>query len=82
MSDFIGHWIQIREKVTYDPNGCVTFTATKMHDGSQLMHFDKCGVKLNNNGQIIRPKFGFYRSLTDSSSLKTESVRIVDICIG
>lgn len=31
---------------------------------------------------MIRPKFGFYRSLEDTGSLRDESVRIADLCIG
>ncbi len=53
-----------------------------MRDGYQLMNYKGCNVKLDNNGQMIRPKFGFYRSLEDTASLKDESVRITDLCIG
>lgn len=82
LQSFKGEWVQIREKITYNANGCVTFTAHRMRDGYLLMNYNGCNVKLNNNGLMIRPKFGFYRSLEDTSSLKDESVRIADICIG
>ena len=55
---------------------------TRMRDGYKLMSFSGCNVKLNNNGLMIRPKFGFYRSLEDTGSLRDESVRIADLCIG
>jgi len=45
------------------------------------MNYNGCDVKLNNNGIMIRPKFGFYRSLEDPN-LKDESVKIADICVG
>jgi len=67
---FKGVWIQIREKITYNANGCVEFTAHRMRDGYQLMKYSGCNVTLDNNGLVIRPKFGFYRSLEDTSSLR------------
>lgn len=53
-----------------------------MKDGYLLMSYKGCGVKLNNMGHMIRPKFGFYRSLEDTASLRDESIRIADLCIG
>jgi hypothetical protein len=53
-----------------------------MKDGYLLMSYKGCDVKIENNGILIRPKFGFYRSLEDTSNLRDESVRIVDLCIG
>ena len=68
LTSFKGVWIQIREKITYGANGYVDFTAHRMKDGYLLMNY-KGNVKLNNNGIMIRPKFGFYRSLADKTSL-------------
>ena len=42
----------------------------RMRDGYKLLSFSGCNVKLNNNGLMIRPKFGFYRSLEDTGSLR------------
>ena len=82
LASFKGVWIQIREKITYNPNGCVTFTAHRMKDGYLLMSYNGCNVQLDNNGIMIRPKFGFYRSLEDITSIRDEAVRITDLCIG
>ena len=81
LASFKGTWIQIREKITYGPDGCIDFTAYRMKDGYLLMSHKGCGIKLDNNGVMIRPKFGFYRSL-ENKALKNESVRIVDLCLG
>jgi hypothetical protein len=81
LNSFKGNWVQIREKITYNPKGCVDFTAHRISDGSLLMSYKGCDVKLDNK-DMVRPKFGFYRSLQDPTALKDESVRIVDICIG
>ena len=70
LTDFLGNWIQIHEKVTYNKNGCLTFTATRIRDGKVLMSHSGCGVELDDQGGMIRPKFGFYRSLADSSLLR------------
>jgi hypothetical protein len=70
LASFKGVWIQIREKITYNAEGCVDFTAHRMRDGYLLMSYKGCGVKLNNMGRMIRPKFGFYRSLEDTASLR------------
>jgi hypothetical protein len=82
IQSFKGEWIQIREKITYNTNGCVDFTMNRIRDGYQLLKYSGCGVKLNNNGIMIRPKFGFYRSLADKGALRDETVRIADLCIG
>lgn len=41
-----------------------------MTDGYLLMSYNGCNVKLDNMGQMIRPKFGFYRSLEDTATLR------------
>lgn len=46
------------------------------------MNHNGCGVKLDSNGGMIRPKFGFYRSIENRSPLRSEAVRIADLCIG
>lgn len=53
-----------------------------MKDGYLLMSYKGCNVKLNNMGLMIRPKFGFYRSLEDTASLRDETIKIADLCIG
>lgn len=79
---FKGEWLQIREKITYGANGCVDFTINRIRDSYELLSYHGCNVRLENNGIMIRPKFGFYRSLQDISKLKNEAIRIVDLCIG
>ena len=56
--------------MTYGPKGCVDLTINRMRDGYRLMSFSGCNVKMDNNGLMIRPKFGFYRSLEDTGSLR------------
>ncbi len=46
------------------------------------MSYNGCDVKLDNNGYMIRPKFGFYRSLQNAANLRDETIKIVDLCIG
>ncbi len=82
LSEFVGNWIQFRSKITYGKNGCLTFTASRIKDGKVLLNHTGCGVVLDDEGDMIRPKFGFYRSLQDSSLLRDESIRIVDLCVG
>ena len=82
ISDFVGNWIQFKEKVTYGKNGCITFTATRIKDGKVLMNHSGCGIDIDDQGMMIRPKFGFYRSLANSDLLRDESVKLGDLCIG
>jgi len=63
LASFKGVWVQIREKVQYNKNGCLEFTAHRIKDGYLLMSYKGCDVKLDNGGVMIRPKFGFYRSV-------------------
>ena len=81
INSFKGNWVQIREKITYGKNGYVDFTAHSIKDGKVLMSFKGNNVKLDNK-DMIRPKFGFYRSLEEAKSLKDDYVRMVDLCIG
>lgn len=63
IGDFVGNWIQFIQKITYGKNGCLTFSATRIKDGKVVLNYNGCGVDISDEGGMIRPKFGFYRSL-------------------
>ena len=60
----------------------MTFSASRISDGKVLLSHNGCDVILDDEGQMIRPKFGFYRSLLNKEQLRDESIRIVDLCLG
>jgi hypothetical protein len=70
ISLFKGYWVKVREVITYGSSGCVDLTITRLKDGAQILRFNKCGLPLSAKGRIIRPKWGFYRSLGDKTSLR------------
>lgn len=82
ISQFKGSWVHVREIITYGISGCLDLTITRIKDGAQLIRVNKCGLPLASRGDIIRPKWGFYRSLNDKSALRDERVLFADHCIG
>lgn len=70
LSNFKGNWVKVREVITYGPVGCIDLTITRLKDGAQLIRFNKCGIPLATNGNMIRPKWGFYRSLLSPGGLR------------
>ena len=63
-SDFFGHWVSIREVVTFGYSGCLNFKAVRMDNQQTILSYNGCGVQLGvAAGYYSRPKFGFYRSL-------------------
>jgi hypothetical protein len=82
LAQFKGYWVKVREVITYGPAGCLDLTITRIKDGLQLIRFNKCGIPLGARGNIIRPKWGFYRSLDNKPPLRDERVLFADHCIG
>lgn len=82
LGNFKGNWVKVREVITYGPSGCLDITITRIRDGAQLIRFNKCGLPLASNGNMIRPKWGFYRSLGNPQALRNERVLFGDHCIG
>lgn len=82
ISNFKGYWVKVHEVITYGSAGCLDVTITRVKDGAQLIRFNKCGLPLADKGDMIRPKWGFYRSLNTKSGLRDERVLFADHCIG
>ena len=82
IAQFKGFWVHVREIITYGPTGCLDLTITRIKDGTQLIRVNKCGIPLGAKGGMIRPKWGFYRSLGDKAALRDERVLFADHCIG
>ena len=54
---------------------------TRISDGKTLLYYEH-NVSGLFGGSFMRPKWGIYRSLTDSSELRNETVLFADFCIG
>jgi hypothetical protein len=82
IAQFKGFWVHARDIITYGFARCLDLAITRIKDGTQLIRANKCGLFLGGNGLMIRPKWGFYRSLGDTTGLRDERILFADHCIG
>lgn len=82
LSPFKGAWIQAVEKITLGSHGSYQLTLSKVSDGSVLLSYANNDIDLWRTGTaFIRPKWGIYRSLKDSTRLRDEKVLFADFLI-
>ena len=90
ISGFLGHWVEVTETITYSNPGAYSLVINKVSDGTNLLNYSNN----NNNWRdvvtepgvtiddvFIRPKWGVYRSLNSSGSLRDEEVLFADFSI-
>jgi hypothetical protein len=83
LAGFKGAWVDVVEKIKYGSAGTYSITIKKISDGSTLMSWSTSSLDLWRSGTTFcRPKWGIYRSLNNSSYLRTEVVRFADFCIA
>ena len=79
-----GEWLDIRVLVTYaeaDDGGAYNVTITRMSDDEELVNVTQENIDMwrgpdNNNTPYVRPKWGFYRSTEESSSLRAAEEQV------
>lgn len=84
LAPFKGVWIQAKETVLYDEVGLGQYEIllTKIQGGDTLFHYTNAAIRMwKTNATFIRPKWGIYRSLQDSASLRNEQVLFADFSI-
>lgn len=79
LAPFEGNWIQAVEKITFGSRGSYQLTLSKVSDGTVLLSYAGNEMDLWRSGTtFVRPKWGIYRSLKDSSRLRNEKVLFAD----
>jgi hypothetical protein len=81
LAPFLGEWVEAYETATYDSisHGSYSLTLKRLSDDATLLSYSTTALSLWRRGITHnRPKYGIYRSLLDSNSLRDEGVRFAD----
>jgi hypothetical protein len=83
LSGFKGQWIEAYERTRYTTNGFYELTLRRFSDGALLLGYTNNNLNLwRADATFNRPKWGVYRSLNSSNSLRDEQVLFADFCIA
>lgn len=83
LAPFVGTWLDIYEKLTYNTHGKYSIVIKRLSDGKTLFSYSNGDIDLWRNGTtVVRPKWGIYRSLNDSADLRDEQVRYDHFCLA
>ncbi|WP_418263744.1 fibronectin type III [Flavobacterium faecale] len=82
LNDFIDTWVEVKEIIEVGSNGYYSMKISRLNDGVELLSYstDKL-MTIRADNEFIRPKWGIYRSLNNSSDLRDESVLFADFVI-
>jgi hypothetical protein len=85
LADFKGEWVSVKETIHFQEKNQATYKLKiiKMSDSSVLLEYTNKTIKMwKTDAAFLRPKWGIYRSLLDSNSLKDEDVLFSDIVVA
>lgn len=81
---FKGVWVEATEIILYDEVGLGSYeiVITKINGGDTLFNYANNSIRMwKTDASFLRPKWGIYRSLNDSTSLRNEEVLFADFSI-
>lgn len=83
LSLFEGVWVEATEKITIDNlHGSYSISIKKVSDETVLLSYSHSNLMtIRANNEFIRPKWGIYRSLNNSSVLRDETLRFAGFSI-
>lgn len=84
LAPFKGNWVEATETILYDEAGLGQYELliTKVAGGDTLFYYYNDAIRMwKTNADFLRPKWGIYRSLDDSTSLRDEEVLFADFLI-
>ena len=82
LSSFLGVWVEAIEQLTVGANGTYSMTIKRVSDGAILLTYSNSNIQtFRPSNSFIRPKWGIYRSITTSSLLRDDSLRIASVSI-
>ncbi|MBQ4821020.1 T9SS type A sorting domain-containing protein [Aquimarina sp. MMG016] len=77
-----GNWVEVIETVTYGENGKYQIIINNVNTGNQILNYSDNNIRMwKTQADFIRPKWGIYRSLNNSSQLRDEEVLFADFSI-
>jgi hypothetical protein len=80
----LGIWVEAYEKVTYGPSGKYFLELRRVSDGKLLLSYTSSQpLDLWRKGtNVVRPKWGLYRSLRHPEQLRDEELRFAGFCLA
>lgn len=82
LTDVKGAWMEVMETVKYGESGTYSIVISNYETKDILLNYSSNNIRMWKTGaSFIRPKWGIYRSLNDSSILRDESVLFNDFYI-
>jgi hypothetical protein len=83
LSLFEGVWVEVTEKITIDNlHGSYSITIKKVSDETVLLTYSHINLMtIRSDNTFIRPKWGIYRSLNNSTALRDETMRFAGFSI-
>ena len=84
LTPFINSWVEVTETIEYGDNntGKYFISITKISDGSVIFYYTNNAIRTwKTDAEVIRPKWGIYRSLKDPSRLRDEELLFADFSI-
>lgn len=78
LNDLKGQWIAVEETVVYGEEGSLEITLSRKRDNKTLLTLKKSLNMWVTGADLIRPKWGIYRSLNAKEQLRDEQVRFAD----
>src|ERR1035438_4419032 len=82
LTPFRGNWVEVYETVKYSDTGSYSVTIKKVSDETVLFTYNNNNIWLWRTGiTYVRPKWGLYRSLDDSTDIRSETVKFADFAL-
>ena len=88
ISSFLGNWVEATEQIYVDSingvkNGSYSLVIKKVSDGTTLLSYSNNNISTirKTTNSFIRPKWGIYRSITNISYLRDETMRFNSISV-
>ena len=82
LADFKGVWVEAIETITYGESGSYELSIKRISDGVSVFSYLDGSIRMwKTDADFMRPKWGIYRSLNNSSQLRDEEVLFADFSI-
>lgn len=75
----VDEWLEIFVQATYAEQGKLIFEITRLSDNNKVLAIHERDIDLlraNDSNDFVRPKWGIYRSIAESSSLRAEEEQV------
>jgi hypothetical protein len=84
LSEFTGQWVKVVENIFIDSiHGSLSVLITKVAGGDTVLSYRNDNLKtIRGSNEFLRPKWGIYRSLLDSTNLRDETVYFNDFVVA